>query len=164
VVLFTVGCEPPASEDLLLITFDDSENAPPLDIDVVCVNGGCEPLDLTATLTFQEDDLLLGTAEVEILQYKVEYDIEDDPEVEEPPPYANYTSVLVPLGESSSFSVVAVSQAQRDWVYDEYGSELIDDAFGVLTLAGFDHLNEVVEVDAQFAVRFGDFVTEGTTP
>jgi len=157
-VLFTVGCEPPTSEDLLLITFDDSANAPPVEVDVVCINGGCDPLDLVATLTFEQHDLLSSSAEVEILQYKVEYDIASDAEAEEPPFYANYTSVLVALGESASFTVVAVGQSQRDWVFEEYGGGTIDSAIGRLTLAGFDHKNEVVEVDAQFAIRFGDFV------
>jgi hypothetical protein len=160
-MLFTIGCEPPATGDQLVITFDDDENAPPLDVDLLCY-GECDPVELTATLTFKEHDLLPEDAEVQIVQYKVEYDLSDEEGAEEPPFYANLTSVLVNMGESASFTVVAVGQRQREWVLQNYGPNLIDQGIGTLALAGFDHMNEVVEVDVTFSpIRFANFDDDG---
>lgn len=166
--LLAAGCEPPPTSELLYITFGSGELAPPVEVDTLCDNGGCDGLEqLEAELHFQDHDLLNPDAQVEILQYQVQYDLfafDEEAEGEALPFYANLTSVRVDLGESTAFNVRAAGERQRDWVRSRFGSDQVD-GVGTLTLAGFDHRNEVVQVDVEFDIAFGDFVTadEGGT-
>jgi len=65
---------------------------------------------------------------------------------------------VVPVGETVSFNISAAGEAQRSFV----GARTDEPVSGVatLTLAGYDHQNEIVLVTADFEVVFGDFTTE----
>lgn len=160
----TAGCEPVPVSDLLRITYGSGEHAPPVLVDVNCNNGGCDGLEqLEAELTFEEGTgFIPSDATVEILQYRVDYDL-DGLEVEEQPPfYAGVTTVLVTVGETVTFNVRAAGQRQRDWMLSHFGADQFDGE-ATITLAGYDHRNEIVFADAPFDISFGDFVT-GESP
>ncbi len=171
VALCAVACEPPPTEDLLSITYGTGEFAPPVRVDVACETGGCDGLEfLEVELTFEDHDLLPTTAEVEILQYRVDYflpalgtEVTDteatngEGEPLEVPYYAGTTSQVVPIDETVTFVVRAAGQVQREWVRAQVGTSQID-GIGTLTLAGYDHRNATVEVSEDFDISFGDFV------
>lgn len=154
------GCQPDTSS-LLSITYGNGQYAPPVRVDTVCDNGGCDGLEqLDATLTFDQQAFVSGTAQVEILQYRVDYALNGL--TDQPPYYAGRTDVLCDVGASQDFNVRAAGQAQRDWVYARYLGQQVD-GHATLTLAGYDELNNQVEVSADFDISFGDFVTTGAT-
>ena len=44
VACWLVACSPPPTEELLSITFGSGANAPPVEVDTLCSNGGCDAL------------------------------------------------------------------------------------------------------------------------
>jgi hypothetical protein len=161
--LATTGCQNPDTSSMLSITFGPGEFAPPVEVDSNCSNGGCDGLEeLEARLTFDQQGFVSGTAQVEILEYRVDYSLYGLDTDKQPPYYAGLTDVLVDVGSTADFNVRAAGTRQRDWVALRYGTEQLDGT-GTLTLAGYDQLNNLVHVEADFDISFGDFVTSGAT-
>jgi len=162
--LTATGCQSPDTSSMLSITYGSGEFAPPVEVDTNCDDGGCDGLEqLQATLNFDQQGFVSGTAQVEILQYKVEYGLYDLAADNQPPYYAGVTTVVVNINDSVDFNVRAAGSNQRDWIRARYGDRQLDGT-ATLTLAGYDQLNQVVQVSSDFDISFGDFVTDGATP
>lgn len=163
--LSSAGCEPAPTSELLRITFGSGEFAPPVEADTLCANGGCDGFEqLEAQLEFDSDGAFIsGDAYVEIAQYRVDYDLAGVDDEDQPPYYANETSVLCDVDETVTFNVLTVGQVQREFVRSRFGTQAIDGT-GTLTLAGYDHRNAIVQVEASFAISFADFVDDGGAP
>jgi len=160
--LGVTGCQPSETSDQLRISFGTGEFAPPVEADTLCSNGGCDGFEqVEAQLDFDSGGSFTSSdAYVEILQYRVDYDLAGVDDEEQPPFYANETSVICNIDEPATFNVLTVGQTQRDYVRSHFGTEQIDGT-ATLTLAGYDHRNGVVQVDANFAISFADFVDDG---
>jgi len=159
--LGVTGCEPAATSDFVRITFGAGEFAPPVEADTLCSNGGCDGFEqLEATLNFDSGASFMSSdAYIEILQYRVLYDMGGDEE-EQPPFYSNETSVICHLDEPVTFNVLAVGQSQRDYVRSHFGTEQVDGT-ATLEIEGYDHRNGFVTASANFAISFADFVDDG---
>jgi hypothetical protein len=148
------GC---GDAEVLVVTFGTGKYAPPVEVDTRCDNGGCDGSEQIEVRIKVEDDAPGSDAEVEILQYRVDYSLFS---VEgEVPYYANVTSVRVAAEEPAEFNVRAAGQRQRDRITSQFGYDQID-GIGTLTLAGYDQDNEIVLAEAQFDILFGDFVDD----
>jgi hypothetical protein len=154
------GCGPDPIEEVL--TLDVPPYSIPVEIDSFCNNGGCTGQDdLTIILSFKDDAYLAEDAQVEFLQYRVDYQLN---EIEEEIPYfAALATVIVYPGSTTSLSIATAGYAQRNFIHDRVGEETVKGT-AHLTLAGFDHVEELVLFDAVFAVKFGDFVDVPVTP
>jgi hypothetical protein len=157
--LSMVGCSSTPTEELLSITFGDGPAAPPVEVDTLCGNGGCQTsAELAANLSFEDDGTVGDDAVVEILQYRVDYTMGGF--VDEVPYYSGATSVVVAKGASTIFQVRVAGDRQRDFFASRLGSGEVNGE-GRLTLAGYDEFDEIVLVFADFDIAFGDFEVGG---
>ncbi len=157
--LIVTGCTSIPNSERLSISFGAGELAPPVEVDIRCENGGCDSRDqLEASIYWDAAQTVdPTTAQVEILEYKVEYELFDVPDAV--PYYANVTSVVVPPYAPVAFIIKSAGSAQRDFVRD-LSPALPLDGIGTLTLAGYDHRNTIVEFSVDFDISFFDFVDD----
>jgi len=161
-VLGAIGCGAPATVDLLRIGFGGGLGAPPIQVDSDCSNGGCAELPaLTGQLTYDAD--IASTAEdyVEILQYRVDYQLAAPNDQVAMPYFAGHLSLMVPVGETLDFNVAAAADRQRDLIRTRLPGQSVSGT-ATLMLAGYDLKNEQVFPKAEFEIFFGDFVDEST--
>jgi hypothetical protein len=130
-----------------------TEPATRVEVDTRCDNGGCDvPAQVEVEVSIKNDDQPGAT--VEILQYRVDYDLIDaEGQV---PFHAGAARWSVGAGTPATFLVPAAGQRQREEILTLFGYVRVD-ATGTLTLAGYDQDDEVVTGAAQFAIGFGDF-------
>lgn len=149
-VMALSACDEAAGLD---VSFGSGQYAPPVQVDTRCDNGGCE------TPAYLEVEVSIGgepraDAVVEILQYRVDYDLAGVGE--EVPFFAAATILTVSAGTPATFNVLAAGDRQRDWILTEFGYESLEGT-AKLTLAGYDQDDEVIMADARFDIGFGDF-------
>jgi hypothetical protein len=155
VVLFAAVCGCNVAVDMS-VTLGSGGHAAPVHVDTRCQNGGCGAADqLEVHVSVQSDDI--PNPAVEILQYRVDYDLPDVLELV--PYYASATSVDVSAEAPATFNVRAAGERQREWIVSG-GYDRIDGT-GTLTLAGYDQDDKVRTAEASFDIVFGDF---GGTP
>lgn len=155
------GCAPPATEKLLEITFGSGSGAPPIQLDVDCGNGGCDAVPaLTGLLTYNADVASSAEDQVEILQYRVDYQLAAPNDLIAMPYFAGHLAFELPVGESAEFSVAAAADRQRDFILERLPGQAVAGT-ATLMLAGYDLQNEQVFPRAQFEIFFGDFVVGG---
>jgi hypothetical protein len=147
-----------ASSDILIITFSNGAAA---FVDTQCANGGCDGPDRVAVeLAFNEGEEPPEDAEIEILQYRVDYKLNladqgSDEEATAMPFFAAETQTVVTLAQPGLMTIQAAGNRQRDYMVANYGTQQVD-AVGTLTVAGFDQRNEIVQVSATFNITFAD--------
>jgi hypothetical protein len=148
------SCDSGSIEDQLVLTF--APYSTPVTVDTNCENGGCSMEDrITAMLAFDPDTYVSEETRVEFEQYRVdEYDID---EIEDEIPYfASPLDVVVLPDQTTTFYVYAAGQTQRDFVREAVGTEPAQGT-ALLTLAGYDDMNEQVFLEKSFDISFGDF-------
>lgn len=147
------SCDSGSIGDQLVLTF--APYSTPVTVDTNCENGGCSMEErITATLAFDTDTYVSEETRVEIEQYRVEYDID---EIEDEIPYfASPLDVVVLPDQTTTFYVYAAGQTQREFVREAVGTEPAQGS-ALLTLAGYDDLNEQVFLEKSFDISFGDF-------
>lgn len=152
--LFAFGCSGAVELDVGLAS---GASGAPVQVDTRCDNGGCESGDrVDLVVGIRNDDQPAATVEVQ--QYRVSYDLPDvAPEVV--PYFAAELEVSIVAGSPATLSVKAVGQRQREWILSRAGYDQIDGT-ATVTLAGYDQDDEVVEAQVDFAIAFGDFVTD----
>lgn len=162
ILLFAAfGCAPPATEQLLEITFGSGIGAPPIQLDVDCSNGGCaEAPTLTGLLTYNADVASSAEDHVEILQYRIDYQLTAPNDLIAMPYFAGHLAFKLPVGESAEFSVAAAADQQRDFIRTRLPGQAVA-GVATLMLGGYDLNNEQVFPRATFEVFFGDFVVGG---
>src|SRR5512140_3617391 len=74
--LLGAGCELTPTEDLLSISFGTGASAPPIEVDTLCGNGGCDQAaEIEAVLAYDDDGTVEDDAELEVLQYRVDFEM-----------------------------------------------------------------------------------------
>lgn len=159
-LLVTAACGPSATEDALAITFGSGAGAPPVQVDVDCLNGGCESIEeLAGELTYSDEEATAVDAEVEILQYRIDYALAAPHDDVDLPYFAGHVALTVKVGETVGFNVVAAGEKQRQFILARYPDDQLRGT-ATLTLAGYDQQNEQVFPRADFDIYFDDFVAE----
>jgi len=157
VAILALACEPPPTEELLAITFGAGAKAPPVELDVDCEDGGCMGLvELEVQLTFETHEYSTIEAMVKIVQYRVDYHVGapyDDLEV---PYFSGNTSVALAIGDTTSFNIVVAGDTQREFLRPRIGERQAEGR-ATLTLAGYDHNDELVMPAADFDIFFDDY-------
>lgn len=159
---FALACEPPPTEEQVEIAVSGD----PVLVDVDCdadACGGTSTVDVE--VTFEEHPLISDEAELELLQYRVDYDVPDLAEGEEIPYFASdRINLVVLVGEPASATLDVAGTTQRAWADSRLPNEEVAGT-AVVTLAGYDHRNAIVELQSEpFDVRFDDYVVEEPTP
>ena len=152
-----LSCEPPPTEEQVAISVVDT----PVEIDVDCDDagacGGAEQVEVD--VTFTEHDLIDDEAVIELMQYRVDYDV-DELEGQEMPFFAeNFgeTGVEIAAGETVTVTVSVAGTTQRAWADSRLPNEEIDGT-ATITFAAYDHRNLLFEVASDpFEVRFDDY-------
>lgn len=151
--LVVVGCGGSVA-DITTISFAEST----VNVDSNCV-GGCGGDALEVTVALAEDISAGPGAEIELQQYRVDYTIAALSEEGEEVPYfaaAFPEGTVAEFASELSVSLQPAGNSQRAWVYTRAGSSVIS-ATAVLTLEGYDHRNELVQITSPaFTVTFSD--------
>ncbi|HHO49487.1 MAG TPA: hypothetical protein ENK18_01125 [Deltaproteobacteria bacterium] len=149
------GCEAPPTIDLLSLSASNSAV-----VDTFC-DPGCNDTPTHVVLGFDFHPLLPGTATFEILQYRIDYQVEELVDEWAVPFYASPVTVEALIGEDTMFDLAVGDNTQRDWVLSALGPERVD-ALATLTVAGYDHQNTLIELSTDFTMFFED-VVQGPT-
>ncbi len=144
------------------MSFDGGEAGPPIDVDTICSNGGCDvPAELEVNVRYDDDGGMVDPeAAVELRQYRLDYTFDDLTNV---PYFAGATSVLVPVGEQVTLRLRVAGAVQRDFFSSRFGASEVDGA-ARLTIEGYDQENALVQVSGDLDLAFGDFVVTGGNP
>ncbi len=152
------ACQPSSVSDQLFITFGSGENSPPAQIDMDCETEDCDGSEVVGVeVTWGAASSAPEDATVELEQYRIDYYLPALGD-EEVPYFAGVLSAVVPVGETVSFNVRAAGEPQREFVRARTDDPI--DGVATITVAGYDHRNEIVQVSADFEVVFGDFSVE----
>lgn len=131
----------------------------PAQVDTSC--GVTCAVPVQADLTLEDSESLPADASVEIKQYRIDYELAGLPEAM--PFFADEISLVVLKGDTASFLFFPAGENQRSWAIDRFtGQDLSGQA--LLTMAGYDDINESVEITARFSIGFGDYGVVGGTP
>ena len=118
-------------------------------------------IPVQADLSLEDSESLPVDASVEIKQYRIDYELAGS--TEEMPFFADEINLVVAKGDSASFLFYPAGEAQRSWAIDRFaGQDLSGQA--LLTMAGYDDLNDSVEISARFSIGFGDYGVGDSTP
>ncbi len=152
-----LGCDLTRSE-MLALEIGAEQLPVRVDVSDVCAVGACDDTTVEAALIFNEMGFISDLAWVEMLQYRVDYTLDGLDEADQPPYFAGEflgdVGVVAGLNEEVPFTVPAAGQRQRDHVADGLG-DTARSGTAVLTLAGYDDQNGIVEVaSGAFAISF----------
>lgn len=153
--LTLAGCEPPPTSDLVSLEVTGQ----PVEFDTFCDGNVCAGNKLASSvLAFDANVLVSETGRFEVQQFRIDYDIPDA----DIPFYAETTWAMVLVGTESPFNFRPAGEAQRDRARNSMtGDKLTGTA--TISLAGYDHRNEVVETEATFDIVFRDILANETT-
>lgn len=157
VVVGVVGCETPPTIDLLSLSASNGAI-----IDTVCAPS-CDDVPTNVTVAFDFHPLVPGTSTFDIQQYRIDYQVDQLVDEWAVPFYVSPLTVEAPIGEDTVFNLSVGDNTQRDWVLSALGPERVD-ALATLTVAGYDHLNTVIELSADFTMIFEDVALSPTNP
>jgi hypothetical protein len=156
-ILVLAGCAPSSTEKELSLTF--APYSSPVKVDTNCDKGGCsEDKQITARLAFDTNNILPQGTSAEIEQYRVEYDLTGLSESVQY--FAAPLSVTVTPDQDATFSFRPAGNAQREALYQAVGDKTVNGT-ATLQLAGYDDHNDVVIIEKDFKISFGDFSTGG---
>jgi hypothetical protein len=151
------GCSSSATEDLMKVTF--APYSTPVTVDTSCENSGCADWNRVAvTVEFDSDSYVAEDTQVDLEQYRIEYDLSD---IEDEVPYfASPLEVSVVPDETTTFYVYVAGQTQRDFVRKAAGGKPVH-GLALLTLAGYDQQDEQVFLEKGFDIEFADYLETG---
>ena len=134
------------------MTLGSGQGAAAVDVDTRCENGGCDSLEqVEASVSIDAHGH--ADAAIEILQYRVDYDLVGV--AEQVPYYASETNLTVSADTAATLTVNAAGERQREWIIARFGFDQLQGT-ATLTLAGYDQDDNVKQAEAEFAIRFGD--------
>lgn len=157
----------PAAAALLILTgcsttFSDYASLSSVDggtilVDINCDTDSCSGDAISFDLGLTEHLSWGSDAAAEFLVYRVDYALDSGSELEF---FADESSISVSSGGTTSFDLAIVGNDQRSALGISTDNTVSGEA--TLTLAGYDPLNESVEVSTTFPVQFKDVVGDTT--
>lgn len=154
--LFTAACESAPTADSISLGFGSGGYSPPIEVDTVIDEGQSLDLpEIEVEVTYAAPATATTTEvpTVTFLQYRVDYDLGLESEV---PFYASVMSVTVEQGSTGTALLRAVGIEQLEWMGDRFAGAPVG-GIATLTLAGYDHRDEVVLVETRFDIAFANY-------
>lgn len=128
----------------------------PAIVNTSCGGGECAiPID--AALVMESSESLPEDASIEAKQYRIDYQLAG---IEPPPFFAEELDLVVIKGSSQAFRMLPAGETQRSYVIDRLKGESVSGQ-ATVTVAGWDDLNETVELTAVFDITFAAIEPEG---
>ncbi|MCB9779807.1 MAG: hypothetical protein H6742_14675 [Alphaproteobacteria bacterium] len=135
-------------------------NGTAVTVDMVCDAAGCAGDDVEAEVTFDAGLGVDDGAIVYVYEYRVDYAFANTSDTA--PFFADLVEFEVPVEGTTAFTFDAAGTAQRDWVYG-WAQNPTEAGTATLTIAGYDHNDDVFEASTEFSVSFQDTTTDAST-
>jgi hypothetical protein len=145
-----VGCA-----DRTEFTTIEFKGGVPAVVNTSCGGGECA-IPIEAALVMQSSESLPEDASIEAKQYRVDYELAG---MEPPPFFADELDLVVVKGSSQAFTMSPAGETQRSYVIDRIKGDSVSGQ-ATVTVAGWDDLNNTVEVTAVFDITFAAIETE----
>jgi len=146
-----LGCDAKSTADRLQLTL--GAEGGPVSVDTTCAET-CGGNDQLALHVAYSDDLYPPQETIELLQYRIDYDLRGASKVKLPF-FAGKTRITLIPGGSADVSLAAAGSAQRALALENHPTETLAGT-ATLSVAGYDWDNAEVVVTATFDIEFSD--------